>query len=269
MPFIPLECPYCGGNLTVDSDKEAAICEFCGKPYIVKDAIVQTYINSHITNINAENVNVYTQKDFKIISGTLYSYLGESADVVIPNNVSAIHDNAFSRLSIRSVTIPNSVTSIGQAAFEGCTVLTNINIPNGVSSMEKKIFWGCKSLESITLPNSVTSIGLWAFAGCTSLKSITIPDSVTSIDNNAFEGCTALTSITIPDSVIKIGDNAFKGCTHLSIIKCNNWLKFPTLFKYPYFQARLKEMNRCPVCGEPIYGIIKKKCLRGHRTNNN
>ena len=66
MPFIPLQCPNCGANLTVDSDKDAAICEFCGRPYIVKEAIIQTHINSLSTSINAENVNVYTQKDFNI-----------------------------------------------------------------------------------------------------------------------------------------------------------------------------------------------------------
>ena len=91
-----------------------------------------------------------------------------------------------------SYTIPNSVTSIGCAAFEGCTGLT-----------------------SITIPNSVTSIGDGAFRGCSSLTSITIPNSVTSIENSAFYNCTGLTSITIPNSVTSIGYGAFLYCTGL------------------------------------------------------
>ena len=63
MPVIPLTCPFCGGDLQIDSNLEAAVCKFCKKPFVVKDAVFQNYINN-ITNINAENVNIYTQKDF-------------------------------------------------------------------------------------------------------------------------------------------------------------------------------------------------------------
>ncbi len=109
-----------------------------------------------------------------------------------------------------AITIPNSVTSIGESAFRDCT-----------------------SLTSITIPNSVTSIGFRAFYGCTGLTSITIPNSVTSIWEYAFSGCTGLTSITIPNSVMKIGDNAFEGCTGLTSIVwnakyCNGWSNYYT-----------------------------------------
>ena len=96
------------------------------------------------------------------------------------------------RKSQTSYTIPNSVTRIGDSAFEDCTGLT-----------------------SITIPNSVTSIGYVAFEDCTGLTSITIPNSVTSIEGKTFFGCTGLTSITIPNSVTRIGDGAFYGCTSL------------------------------------------------------
>ena len=83
-------------------------------------------------------------------------------------------------------------------------------IPNSVTSIGDFAFGGCTSLTSVTIPDSVTSIGYDAFSGCTGLTSITIPDSITSIGAGAFEGCTSLTSITIPDSVTSIGAGAFR-----------------------------------------------------------
>ncbi|MBR1752743.1 MAG: leucine-rich repeat domain-containing protein, partial [Ruminococcus sp.] len=124
--------------------------------------------------------------------------------------------------SLESITIPNSVTSIGEYAFSDCTSLTSITIPNSVTSIGEAAFFYCRSLKSITIPDSVTSIGVWAFAYCTSLTSITIPDSVTSIGEYAFSRCTSLESITIPNSVTSIGAYAFNHCTSLTSITIPN-----------------------------------------------
>ncbi len=121
-----------------------------------------------------------------------------------------------------SITIPDSVTSIGSYAFSDCTSLTNITIPDSVTSIDDHAFYYCRSLTSITIPDSVTSIGDDAFYDCTSLTSITIPDSVTSIGSYAFSYCTHLTSITIPDSVTSIGSCAFSSCTNLTSITIPN-----------------------------------------------
>ena len=136
--------------------------------------------------------------------------------------VTSIDDNAFSTSNIVSITIPNSVTSIGNYAFNGCSGLTSITIPNSVTSIGDYAFNNCSSLTSITIPNSVTSIGNYAFYGCSSLTSITIPNSVTSIGTSAFYGCSGLTSITIPDSVTSIGTSAFYGCSSLTSITIPN-----------------------------------------------
>ena len=97
-----------------------------------------------------------------------------------------------------SITIPDSVTSIGQYAFEGCSGLTSITIPNRLQDIGYAVFNNCTGLTSITIPDSVTSIESIAFEGCSGLTSITIPDSVTYIGSSAFRGCSGLTSITIP-----------------------------------------------------------------------
>ena len=139
--------------------------------------------------------------------------------VTIPDSVTSIGDWAFYYCtSLINAIIPDSVTSIGNYAFPGCTSLTSVTIPNSVTSIGSYAFDCCISLTSVTIPDSVTSIGDYAFDYCTSLTSVTIPDGVTSIGKDAFCSCTSLTSVTIPDSVISIGDHAFNYCTSLTSV---------------------------------------------------
>ena len=114
--------------------------------------------------------------------------------------------------------IPNSVTSVGDRAFNNCKSLKNITIPNSVTTIGDYEFLYCESLAGVTIPDSVTNIGNWAFYGCTSLKSVTIPNSVTSIGENAFYNCIRLTSVIIGNGVISIGKDAFCFCESLKDI---------------------------------------------------
>ena len=169
--------------------------------------------------------------------------------------VTGIAERAFYDEALTSITIPDSVTSIGEYAFYGCKSLTSVTIGNSVTSIGISAFFGCTSLTSVyitdlakwcaisfgyydanplyyarnlylngklvtdlVIPDSVTSIGSRAFSDCSGLTSITIPDSVTSIGKYAFQNCTSLTSITIPDSVTSIGSGAFSDCTSLTSI---------------------------------------------------
>ena len=117
------------------------------------------------------------------------------------------------------VTIPGSVTSIGNYAFRGCSSLTSVTIPNSVTSIGSSAFQNCSGLTSVTIPDTVTSIGNYAFYNCSGLTSVTIPNSVTSIGYDAFSNCSGLTSINIPESVTSISNNAFSGCSGLTSIK--------------------------------------------------
>jgi hypothetical protein len=139
--------------------------------------------------------------------------------IIIPNSVTSIGNGAFFGCSgLTLIDIPGSVTSIGENAFAYCSGLTSIDIPGSVTSIGENAFAYCTGLTSIDIPGSVTSIGNGAFDGCSGLTSIDIPSSVTSIDNDAFHGCRGLTSVNIPNSVTSIGGNAFLGCSSLTSI---------------------------------------------------
>lgn len=147
------------------------------------------------------------------LEACLFLYCSDLESFTIPNSVTSIGDYAFQFCySLTSITIPNSVVSIGEYAFHKCTSLISITIPNSVTSIGGNAFSYCSALTSITIPNSVTSIGNYAFYQCCTLTSVTIPNSVTEIRGHAFSGCSSLTSITIPNSVTSIGNNAFFGC---------------------------------------------------------
>ena len=149
-----------------------------------------------------------------------------SGDIIIPEKVKgndgveyivdSLGGNCFSGSGLTSITIPSSVTSLGEACFSLCSGLTSITIPSSVTSLGDLCFFGCSSLTSITIPSSVTSLGEACFSACVSLTSITIPSSVTSLD--CFSGCSGLLSITIPSSVTLLGGACFSGCSSLTSI---------------------------------------------------
>lgn len=135
----------------------------------------------------------------------------------------SIRYGVFSNCSgITNITIPETVTSIGQYAFLNCFSLTSITIPESVTSIGNYAFKKCSGLINVTIPNSVTTIGMDAFSWCSCLVRIDIPESVTSIGSGAFQFSPDLTCITIPESVISIGSYTFRGCSGLTSITIPN-----------------------------------------------
>ena len=185
--------------------------------------------------------------DAVLVSNT---YENGKGCLTFDEKVTVIGDYAFVECeNLASITIPESVVSIGESVFASgdnlsefrgkyaskdgrCLIidgtlnyfapagLKSYNIPEGVSSIGESAFSYCSSLASITIPDSVTSIESWAFYECSSLTSVTIGDGVTLIGEYAFSYCSSLTSITIPDSVTSIGESAFYDCLSLSSVYC-------------------------------------------------
>ena len=137
--------------------------------------------------------------------------------VTIPPSVTNIGDVAFYSCDIKSVNIPASVTSIGREAFRWCRALESVTIPSNLKILEQGVF-ASTGLTSVTIPTNVTSIGRGAVAGCVGLTAMTIPDSVTNIGIDAFRGSGRVKSVTIPSSVRSISDHAFAVCGELTTV---------------------------------------------------
>ena len=115
--------------------------------------------------------------------------------------------------SISSVTLPNTITSFGNAGFLSCESLTKIDIPSSVITIGPSAFSGCTNLAEINFPEELYSIGSYAFSGCSSLKSLVIPAGVGKIGSYAFNGCTGLESVYVyVNDVFATGSKAFQGC---------------------------------------------------------
>ena len=188
------------------------------------DGIYYKITNSS-TNEVAVTLKSYTSGgrygDTEIIS----DYAGS---VVIPSSVvnngiiysvTGIDNFAFDDSDVTSVSIPNTIKTIGNSAFAYCLGLTTVTIPSNVTRIGNSAFQNCRGLTSFTIPGSVTSIGNSAFQNCSGLTIVTIPGSVTSIGNSAFQNCSGLTSVTIPNSVNTIGNDVFRDCTSLTAIQ--------------------------------------------------
>ena len=156
-------------------------------------------------------------------------------DITIPDKlgghpVTGLGENSFStghfdsplydihHTKIQSVTIPESVTSIGRAAFMNCTGLTSLTIKGVATSIGAVAFSTCTSLTSLSLVGSFQTIGEHAFASCNSLTSLSLTCNVQEIGDYAFANCTSLTSLSLTGNVQKIGDYAFYSCPSLKTV---------------------------------------------------
>ena len=142
-------------------------------------------------------------------------YLGAMRPVTYISNFAFYNHD-----SLTSIVIPDTVTTIGDYAFDGCGSLTSVTFGENsqLTTIGNCAFEGCGNLTSIVIPDGVTRIGYEAFRDCDSLTSVTIGNNVTTIGDYAFYYCHSLTSIVIPDGVTTIGYEAFSGCDSLTDI---------------------------------------------------
>ncbi|MFA6580386.1 MAG: leucine-rich repeat protein, partial [Paludibacter sp.] len=166
-------------------------------------------------DISQTTINAYTGSN-----GTVGSYTINYPAATIPQNA---FDNGYysSKIALKSIILPNSISSIGTYAFQYCFKLDSIAIPNSVTSIGDFAFDYCNNLKSVKLSNSLTTIGR-VFSNCSSLTKIVIPNSVTSLTGSTFSYCSRLKDVSFSNSLTSIGSNAFNNCTGITDISIPN-----------------------------------------------
>lgn len=173
-----------------------------------------------------------------------------SGDIVIPESISYDGNNytvvratngAFQNTDITGITLPNSITSLGNSCFKFCNNLTSVKLPDNITSLGDYTFMGCSDLSVIelpkklislgvscflncnitklTLPNSITTIGQGCFYSCSNLETVTLPQNITNLPASCFEDCKELSEITLHEGITSLGQSCFAGCTSLTSIK--------------------------------------------------
>ena len=297
---LAYDCKVAGIYYDLNNDDKTASVTYMGLGSSDnKDAYVGNIIIPESTTYNGTTYSVTSIGDgaFLDCSGlTSVTVDNNNGTYNSRNNCNAIIETSTNSLIVgcKNTIIPNSVTSIGNSAFYGCSGLTSVTIPNSVTYIGISAFERCSGLTSVTIPNSVTSIGYGAFSGCSGLTSVvvdknngtydsrdncnaiidtstnklivgckntTIPNSVTSIGYGAFDGCSGLTSVTIPNSVTSIGEAAFYGCSGLTSVTIPN--SVTSIGKYAFedcfWLTRLVSLAvEPPICGEGVFEEVDK-----------
>ena len=173
-----------------------------------------------------------------------------SGDIVIPESISYDENNysvvratngAFQNTDITGITLPNSITSLGNSCFKLCNKLTSVKLPDNITSLGDETFMTCSKLSSInipntltslgefclafcnitklTLPNSITKLGIGCFHSCENLETVTLPQNITNLPDFAFNDCKKLSGITLHEGITSLGESCFEGCSSLTSIK--------------------------------------------------
>ena len=218
--YVQGKCYKCGGFLAVDDTQEASVCPFCGKAFVVEKA-VSSFNETAPDDIGTIKPSCNDDSDFVVERSVLVRFNGYTKkDISIPDGITVIGEAAFQGMNnIESVYIPEGVELISEGAFSGCKNLQSVHLSEGLETVDRDVFNGCISLKAVKFPDSVKNIEAGAFTGCTSLESVNIPPRTELLPWRIFEGCTSLKYIVIPKSVRTIEDFAFAECSALEEVK--------------------------------------------------
>lgn len=163
-------------------------------------AMIDTKIN--IKELYIDDINSWAKMSFDSSNSNPISY----AEKVYING----------QEELINVSIPETVTSIGNYAFYGCPLINGVTMSNQVTSIGTGAFQNCANLNDVQLPEKLESIGSYAFENCINLKTIQIPEEIKIIEGHTFKNCSALHDVILPSELQAINEYAFSGCTSLS-----------------------------------------------------
>ena len=220
---VPLKNGYVDDYTAIELDLSEASEKLAALGYVFDDSVSYTVkCNNYTHDPDVTVIEVsgtsqpipyeYTVEDGKV---TITKYLGSEAEVIVPSEIEdkpvvAIGANAFAKNeALVKVTLPASVTSIGQSAFAMCTKLESINAEN-VEAFGAYAFFQCSSLKAIVFNDSIENLPVYLFSECTSLANVKLPANLKALSNHLFDACESLKSVDIPDGVTLIDRSAFE-----------------------------------------------------------
>ena len=197
-----------------------------------------------------------------------YYYPTVMEELTIGEGVETIPSDLAYSSKIKTVTLPNSVTSIGETAFYRCHELKTVNLSNSLRSIASRAFAQCENIESITLPETLTDLGGGAFWGCSGLKSVKLSSQLTSIQSQVFSDCSNLYGVIIPSRVRSIGNQAFYKCSSLQFVTLPDSLTQLGTSAFHYCTglqdifSLINDPTQCDVYGSwRLEGIDKENCV--------
>lgn len=179
------------------------------------DGYTVTAIADNACYWNSAIESVHIPATVKTIGNGAFAWCGFLKRVNIRPGVTSIGDQAFMYTGLIDITLPDTITHIGDSVLANCDSLLYVDLPQNLVSMGDGVLAECKNLKEIEIPQGVQNIPSNAFFLCPSLESVSLPEGLTEIGEMAFYGCSALKKVTIPSSVKVIGEWAFSGCTSL------------------------------------------------------
>ena len=176
---------------------------------------IQSFAFSQCTSLTS----VKFPSSLRQIYGSAFSETTALQTVTFNDGLDGIGSSAFSGSGLTTVTLPNSLTYLGDYAFSSCKDLASISIGTGITEIPYNCFTGCNALTSVDLPEHVTSIGGGAYSYCNGLVSITLPDHIQTVGASAFASCSNLEEVVIPDNVTTLGEKAFQYDSKLKYVQ--------------------------------------------------
>lgn len=168
-----------------------------------------------IPEVSPDGERVVAVEDYGFIWKT------DLKSVTFPDTVTSIGQWAFAECSsLETVELPEALTSIGTAAFLECTALREITLPEGLTAMGDSAFSTCTALKRVTLPSSLRAIPQWCFYNCAALEELTFAEGLTEIGYSAFYGCGSLTTLTLPETLQTLSKGSFAACRRLLSVTC-------------------------------------------------